>query len=145
MAINNPYAKYQNSAVNTSTPGELTLMLYNGCLKFIAQAKKAVEVNNIEEKNKAVQKAQAIISELMLTLDKSYPVSKICSFYMNSRIAALLMGILKTTVRTLMKRLQSLRSSAIRGNRLSRSTGKSSTRMWMRYDSTCNDSMARCD
>ena len=70
MAINNPYAKYQNSAVNTSTSGELTLMLYNGCLKFIAQA------NNIEEKNKAVQKAQAIISELMLTLDKSYPVSQ---------------------------------------------------------------------
>lgn len=76
MTINNPYAKYQNNAVNTSTPGELTLMLYNGCLKFIAQAKKAVEVNNIEEKNKAVQKAQAIISELMLTLDKSYPVSQ---------------------------------------------------------------------
>ena len=76
MAINNPYAKYKNNSINTSTPGELTLMLYNGCLKFIEQAKRALEVGNMEEKNKSVQKAQAIISELMLTLDKSYPVAK---------------------------------------------------------------------
>jgi len=75
MAINNPYATYQNNSVNTSTPGELTLMLYNGCLKFIVQAKRAMEDNDIEVKNKAVQKAQAIISELMLTLDTSYPVA----------------------------------------------------------------------
>ncbi|MFD1926881.1 flagellar export chaperone FliS [Sporosarcina siberiensis] len=75
MAMNNPYAKYQNNTVNTSTPGELTLMLYNGCLKFIEQAKRAMDDNNIEEKNKSVQKAQAIISELMLTLDSTYPIS----------------------------------------------------------------------
>ncbi|BAQ10210.1 flagellar protein flis [Bacillus sp. OxB-1] len=76
MAINNPYAAYQNNSVNTSTPGELTLMLYNGCLKFIAQAKKALEDGNIEEKNKSVQKAQAIVTELMLTLDTSMPISE---------------------------------------------------------------------
>lgn len=76
MAINNPYATYQNNSVNTSTPGELTLMLYNGCLKFIQQAKRGLEESNMEEKNKSVQKAQAIISELMLTLDTSYPVAK---------------------------------------------------------------------
>lgn len=75
MVINNAYATYQNNSVNTSTPGELTLMLYNGCLKFIVQAKRAMADNNIEEKNNSVQKAQAIISELMLTLDKSYPVA----------------------------------------------------------------------
>ncbi len=76
MAINNPYATYQNNSVNTSTPGELTLMLYNGCLKFIHQAKKAMEQGNIEEKNTATQKAQAIVSELMVTLDMSVPVSE---------------------------------------------------------------------
>ncbi|MEK4406582.1 flagellar export chaperone FliS [Sporosarcina sp. FSL K6-6792] len=89
MAINNPYATYQNNTVNTSTPGELTLMLYNGCLKFIVQAKRAMEDNNIEEKNKSVQKAQAIISELMLTLDTSYPVAEnmlILYEFANSRL-----------------------------------------------------------
>ncbi len=77
MVMHNPYATYKNNTVTTSTPGELTLMLYNGCLKFIQQAKRAIEVNNIEDKNVAVQKAQAIISELMLTLDVSaFPAAK---------------------------------------------------------------------
>ena len=74
MAINNPYKAYEQNTVNTSTPGELTLMLYNGCLKFITQAKKAIESNEIEAKNTAIQKAQAIINELSVTLDRSFPV-----------------------------------------------------------------------
>lgn len=89
MAINNPYAAYENNSVNTSTPSELTLMLYNGCLKFIQQAKSAVDAGNVEEMNKSAQKAQAIISELMLTLDRSYPVAEnmlILYDFANSRI-----------------------------------------------------------
>lgn len=89
MAINNPYATYQNNSVNTSTPGELTLMLYNGCLKFIEQAKRALEEGNIQDKNTAIQKAQAIISELMLTLDQSVPVAEnmlILYEFANSRL-----------------------------------------------------------
>lgn len=89
MASNNPYAKYQNNSVNTSTPGELTLMLYNGCLKFIEQAKRGLIDGNMEEKNTSIKKAQAIISELMLTLDRSYPVAKnmlILYEFANSRL-----------------------------------------------------------
>lgn len=89
MAINNPYATYKNNSVNTSTPGELTLMLYNGCLKFIEQAKRALVDNKVEERNTAVQKAQAIITELMLTLDTSIPVAKnmlILYEFANSRL-----------------------------------------------------------
>lgn len=89
MAINNPYATYQNNTVNTSTPGELTLMLYNGCLKFIEQAKRALEEGKLEAKNIAIQKAQAIISELMLTLDQSVPVAEnmlILYEFANSRL-----------------------------------------------------------
>ena len=76
MVVHNPYATYQNNTVTTSTPGELTLMLYNGCLKFIQQAKRATIAGNISEKNTAIQKAQAIISELMITLDSSFSVAK---------------------------------------------------------------------
>lgn len=89
MAINNPYATYQNNSVNTSTPGELTLMLYNGCLKFIEQAKRTLEEGKLEEKNIAIQKAQAIISELMLTLDTTVPVAEnmlILYEFANSRL-----------------------------------------------------------
>ncbi|MGE7982902.1 flagellar export chaperone FliS [Solibacillus sp. NPDC093137] len=67
---------YKQNSVTTASPGELTLMLYNGCLKFLTRAKKAIEEKNIEEKNTNIQKAQAIISELMSTLNADFEVSK---------------------------------------------------------------------
>ena len=76
MAINNPYAAYQNNSVNTASPGELTLMLYNGSLKFIHIAKKAIEDKNIELKNTNIQKIQAIVNELMVTLNTDLEVSQ---------------------------------------------------------------------
>ncbi|QTC40267.1 flagellar export chaperone FliS [Bacillus sp. V3] len=76
MAINNPYAAYQNNSVTTASPGELTLMLYNGSLKFIHIAKKAIEEKNIELKNTNIQKAQAIVSELMVTLNTDVEISQ---------------------------------------------------------------------
>ena len=76
MAINNPYKSYQQNSVTTASPGELTLMLYNGCLKFIRIAKKAIADNNIEEKNTNLIKAQKIIQELMVTLNMDVAVSK---------------------------------------------------------------------
>ena len=72
----NPYQSYQTNAVQTASPGELTLMLYNGCLKFIAQAKKAMEEKNIEARNTNLLKAQKIIQELMVTLNIEYEVAK---------------------------------------------------------------------
>ena len=75
MVLNNPYQTYQENTVTTASPGELTLMLYNGCLKFVKQGKKAIEENNIEEKNLYLLKSQNIISELMATLNMDFEVS----------------------------------------------------------------------
>ncbi|MFX3675305.1 MAG: flagellar export chaperone FliS [Paenisporosarcina sp.] len=89
MAVTNPYQSYQQNSVTQSTPGELTLMLYNGCLKFLNQAKKGIETNNIELRNTNIQKAQAIIREFMITLDQSIPVSESMFSlydYMNTRL-----------------------------------------------------------
>jgi flagellar secretion chaperone FliS len=89
MAINNPYAAYQQNSVTTASPGELTLMLYNGCLKFIKQAHNAIENSNIEEKNVNLQKAQKIITELMITLNPDQELSKnmnVMYEYMNHRL-----------------------------------------------------------
>nr|WP_309098571.1 flagellar export chaperone FliS [Fredinandcohnia onubensis] len=76
MAITNPYQAYQSNSVSTATPGELTLMLYNGCLKFIKLSRKAIEENNIEAKNTNLQKAQNIIREFMVTLNMDVEMSK---------------------------------------------------------------------
>ncbi len=89
MAINNPYQSYQQNSVNTASPGELTLMLYNGCLKFIHIAKNAIQTKDIQVKNTNIQKAQKIIQELMVTLNQDLEVSKdMLSLYdyMNRRL-----------------------------------------------------------
>ena len=76
MSVQNAYNAYKQNSVTTASPGELTLMLYNGCIKFIHQAKKAIDVKNIEARNTYIQKAQAILNELMSTLNMDVPVSK---------------------------------------------------------------------
>ncbi|MFD1779983.1 flagellar export chaperone FliS [Fredinandcohnia salidurans] len=76
MAISNPYQAYQTNTVTTASPGELTLMLYNGCIKFIKLSRKAIEEKNNQEKNTNLQKAQNIIRELMVSLNPNVEVSK---------------------------------------------------------------------
>ncbi|WP_246942735.1 flagellar export chaperone FliS [Bacillus pinisoli] len=76
MALTNPYQSYQQNAVNTASPGELTLMLYNGCLKFINLARIGIEDRNIELKNTNLLKAQNIVQELMVTLNMDLAVSQ---------------------------------------------------------------------
>jgi len=72
----NAYNKYKQNSVTTASPGELTLMLYNGCLKFLGKAKLAIGEKNIQEKNLNLQKSQAIITELMSTLNMDIDISK---------------------------------------------------------------------
>ncbi len=75
MSVLNPYQHYQEQSVMTASPGELTLMLYNGCIKFINKAKLAIEEKNIQEANNAIIRAQDIIHELMYTLNMDYDIS----------------------------------------------------------------------
>ncbi|KOO37182.1 flagellar export chaperone FliS [Priestia koreensis] len=89
MAVNNPYQAYQQNSVNTASPGELTLMLYNGCLKFIKLGKQAIEQKDIEAKNTNLLKAQKIIQEFMVTLNTDVTISgdmMVMYDYMNRRL-----------------------------------------------------------
>lgn len=74
--LSNQYLKYKQTSINTSTKEELTLMLYDGCIKFMNIAKIAIEEKNIKKANDNLLKAQAIISELDLTLNKEIEISK---------------------------------------------------------------------
>ncbi|MDX5980119.1 flagellar export chaperone FliS [Exiguobacterium profundum] len=73
--VANPYAAYQNNAVTTANPQELTLMLYDGALKFMRLAKLAIDQGNPDLKNVNIQKTQAIFRELRLTLNKDIAIS----------------------------------------------------------------------
>ena len=74
MAVNNAYAQYNNNKVLTASPAELTLLLYEGAIKFCNIAIMGLEENNIQKTHDNIKKAQAIISELRVTLDHKYPV-----------------------------------------------------------------------
>lgn len=74
--LNNGYNQYKANSINTATPEELTLMLYNGLVKFIMQAQVAIDAKNIEKANGGIIKAQAILKEFQATLDMNYDVSE---------------------------------------------------------------------
>ena len=71
-----PMADYSTNKVTTATPAELTLMLYEGAIKFCNIAKVAMERNDMQNANLNIQKARNIIVELQTTLNFDYPVAK---------------------------------------------------------------------
>ena len=76
MALNKAVYQYQQNSIMTATPEELTLMLYNGCIKGIRLAKVGLEEKDYEKANLYMCKAQAIIRELRATLDMKYDIAK---------------------------------------------------------------------
>lgn len=74
--MNNPYAQYQNNRVLTASPAELTLMLYEGAIKFCNIAVAAIEAKDVQKAHNNIVKAQKIIDEFRATLDHKYPVAK---------------------------------------------------------------------
>jgi flagellar protein FliS len=67
---------YQKQSVMTATPAELTLMLYNACIKDIRIGREYIYQKKLDKANTSLKKAQQIIRELSSTLDPSYPVSE---------------------------------------------------------------------
>lgn len=76
MPQNNPYAAYGNNKILTATPAQLTLMLYEGAIKFVNIAIVAVEKKEIEKAHENIMKTENIIMEFQSTLDHKYEVAK---------------------------------------------------------------------
>lgn len=76
MALPNAFAQYQNSRILTASPSELTLMLYEGAIKFCNIAEVAIEQGDAAKAHTNITKTQNIINHLNATLDMKYPVAK---------------------------------------------------------------------
>ena len=76
MALPNAYAQYKNSKILTASPAELTLMLYEGAIKFCNIAITAIEQKDIEKAHINIVKTHIIIEHFRLTLDMKYPVAQ---------------------------------------------------------------------
>lgn len=67
----------------TASPAELTLMLYDGAIKFCNIAIMAVEKEDIQQAHTNIRKVERIIEEFQSTLDDKYPVSKDLTMYIH--------------------------------------------------------------
>lgn len=76
MAMQNAYAQYNNNKVMTASPAELTLMLYEGAIKFCNIAIDAVEHKDIPKAHTNILKVSKIIDYLRATLDMKYRVAQ---------------------------------------------------------------------
>ncbi len=76
MATPGAYTQYNNSRIMTASPAELTLMLYEGAIKFCNVAIVAVEHRDIQKAHTNIIKTQKIIDYLRQTLDMKYPVAQ---------------------------------------------------------------------
>lgn len=74
--MNNAAQAYQTNSINTATPAELTMMLYNGGIKFIKQAKAAIQEKRLDKAHGYNMRAQDILNELIITLNRDYPISE---------------------------------------------------------------------
>lgn len=61
--------RYQDMKVQTASPAQIMIMLYDGAIRFSLQAKKKIEDQDFEGKGVFISKTQAIIDELMNSLD----------------------------------------------------------------------------
>ncbi len=75
MIAYNAYNQYKENSINTASPEELTLMLYNGLIKFIMRGMDSIEKRNVQDAHNNIIRAQDIIKEFMNTLDMNYELS----------------------------------------------------------------------
>lgn len=76
MLQNQAYAAYANNKIMTATPADLTLMLYEGAIKFCNIAIVAIENDDIMKAHNNIKKAEKIIEEFRTTLDHKYAVAE---------------------------------------------------------------------
>lgn len=74
--MRNPYQNYKEQSILTMTPGNLLITLYDEVLKELSTAKVALESEDYNRTNKALQKSQRILNHLKATLNFDYSVSE---------------------------------------------------------------------
>ncbi len=72
----NAAAAYQNNKISTASPAELTLMLYEGAIKFCNIAIAGIEEKDVNKSNNNIIKTEKIINYLRSTLDFKYSVAE---------------------------------------------------------------------
>lgn len=121
---------YKNQQVMTSSPEQLTLLLYNGGLKFLNESIMALEQGDIQKAHNANMRVQDIVREFVRTLDMSYEISKNWAQLYEYTEHCLIQGNIKKDLKLLQQAkhvLQELRDAwvgAMKQTQMARAAGK---------------------
>jgi len=121
---------YKNQQVMTASPQQLTLLLYNGALRFLSESILALEQGDIQKAHNANMRVQDIVREFVLTLDMDYEISKSWAPLYEYTEYCLIQGNIKKDVKLLYQAksvLEELRDAwvgAMKQTQLARVTGR---------------------
>ena len=73
---NTAQQQYLKVKVETASPGELTLLLFQEMVKSLLQAKQLYSQHQYENMNDNLHKARSILNELIVTLNYEYDIAK---------------------------------------------------------------------
>ncbi len=127
MTLPNAYSQYNNNKVLTASPAELTLMLYEGAIKFCNIAEVAVEQKDIPKAHSNIVKVQKIIDYLRQTLDMKYEVAQDFErmyVYLSERLVTANLKKDKTILEEVNMHLHSIRDTWKEVMRINREKGK---------------------
>lgn len=114
MIANKGYAAYANNKIKTASPAELTLMLYEGGIRFCNMAIEGIEKRDIQKAHDNIVKAQRVIEEFQITLDHRYEVAKdfdAVYSYMMSRLIEANMKKDKEIMEEVLKHFRTMRDT----------------------------------
>ena len=114
MALNTGYAAYANNKVMTASPAELTLMLYDGAIRFCNIAIRAIEEGDVEKAHNNIVKVENIIDEFRATLNHKYVVAEDFEnvyVYLRERLSLANMKKDKEILEEVLKHLRTMRDT----------------------------------
>ena len=65
-------SQYRTNNIDTASPAQIVVKLYDGAVRFMRQASAAIEAKDFAKKGVALSKAHAIVSELQATLNPDH-------------------------------------------------------------------------
>lgn len=144
MNLANPYLKqYQKNQVETATPEQILILLYDGAIQFLNKAKLAIAEGNSDQINYNIFACQKIILEFMNTLDMEKGGSLADNLYSLYEYFYKTLSMVNITkdmhkVNEVLKHLKSLRDTWQKAINLA--NAKKEVNLMDKYDSTAQSS-----
>lgn len=121
---------YKNQQIMTASPEQLTLLLYNGALRFLNESIQAMEQGDLPKSHNSNLRVQDIVHEFMRTLDMSYEISQTWAQIYEYTEHCLIQGNIKKDVeqlqnaRSMLEEMRDAWAGAMKQSQMARAAGK---------------------